>query len=120
MLDGGTQNEARVFKGLKFESAVRLFEHREFALIHARGCGELSFVQSDPGDYVIAGRLVPPFLTLPQRYVQVIDCAWRGDFAADFTETAKDDACRTLRLEMFAAEIPCFGLDAFHLRRKGG
>src|SRR5713101_9749813 len=54
MLDRGTQNEARVFKSLKCECAVRLVEHREFTLIHDSGCGDLSFVESDPFDRVIA------------------------------------------------------------------
>src|SRR2546430_16625851 len=34
MLDRRTEDEARVFKGFKFEGCVRFFEHGELALLH--------------------------------------------------------------------------------------
>src|SRR2546425_7425524 len=62
MLDGRTQDEARVFEGLEFESAVRLFEHRQLALVHDLRRCELSPMHGDPGDRVIVRRIVAPLL----------------------------------------------------------
>src|SRR5207247_8926486 len=42
----------------------------------------------------------------------------RGHLTRGFTEAAKDDARRTVRLETLAPEVLCFGFYAFHLRRK--
>src|SRR5439155_18227811 len=58
MLDGRTEDEACVFKGLEFEGAIRLFEYGQLALIHDLRRSELSLVHGDPRDRVIARRLV--------------------------------------------------------------
>src|SRR5882762_2242420 len=119
MLDGRTQDEAGVFKSLEFEGAARLLEHGQLALVHDLRRSQLSLVHGDPGDGMILRRLVTPFLALLQRNVQVVDGGRRGDFAAGLTVVAKDDARRTMRLEVLASEVLCLGFDAFHLRRKG-
>src|SRR5947208_4290667 len=118
MLDRRAQDEAGVCKGFEFEGAVRLFEHRQLALIHDLRRSELSLVHGDPRDRVIARRLVTPFLALLQRNVQVVDRGRRGDLARGFAVASEDHARRTVRLEVLAPEVLCFGIDAFHLRRK--
>src|SRR5882672_4796667 len=54
MLDGRAQDESRVFERFKVESAVRLFEHRQLALVHDLRRCQLSPMHGDPGDGVIA------------------------------------------------------------------
>src|SRR5436309_15639176 len=44
MLDGRTEDEARVINGFKFEGRVRLFEHDQLALIDDLRRSELSLV----------------------------------------------------------------------------
>src|SRR5712691_1431702 len=53
MLDGRAQDESRVFKRFKVESTVRLFEHRQLALVHDLRRCQLSSMHGDPGDRVI-------------------------------------------------------------------
>src|SRR6267378_1799296 len=118
MLDGRTQDEARVFEGLEFESAVRLLEHRQLALVDDLRRREISPMHGDPGHRVIVRRIVAPLLALLQRNVQVVHRRRRGHLARGFTEAAEDDARRTARLEMLAPEIACFGCDVLHLRRQ--
>src|SRR5712691_820393 len=118
MLDRRAQDKARVFERFKFEGAVRLFEHRKLALVDDLRHCQLSPMHRDPGDRVIVRRIVAPLLALLERNVQVVDGRRRGDLARGFTEAAKDDARRTVRLEMLAPEIACFGCDVLHLRRQ--
>src|SRR5216117_1132666 len=118
MLDGRTEDEACVFKGLEFEGAIRLFEYGQLALIHDLRRSELSLVHGDPRDRVIARRLVAPFLALLQSDVQVVDRGRCGNLARRLPIAAEDNARRALRLEVLASEVLCFGFDAFHLRRK--
>src|SRR6267378_5269231 len=72
MLDGRTQDEARVFEGLEFESAVRLLEHRQLALVDDLRRREISPMHGDPGDRVIVRRLVAPLLAFLQRDIQIV------------------------------------------------
>src|SRR5712691_5338058 len=118
MLDGRSQDEARVFARFKFESAVRLFEHRQLALVHDLRRCQLSPMHGDPGDRVIARRLVAPLLAFLKRNVQVVDGRRRGDLASGFAVAAEDDARRPVRPEALASEVLCFRFYAFHLRRK--
>src|SRR6267378_8453047 len=67
MLDGRTQDEARVFEGLEFEGAVRLFEHRQLAPVHDLRRRQLSPMHRDPGDRVRVRRIVAPFLAFRER-----------------------------------------------------
>src|SRR6267378_8052718 len=105
MLDGRAQDEARVVEGFEFESAVRLFEHRKVALVHDLRRRQLSSMHRDPGDCVLFRRLVAPLLAFLQRDIQIVHRRRRGHLARGFTEAAKDDARRTMRLEMLAPEI---------------
>ena len=116
MLDSRAQDEARVFERFEFERAVRLFEHRQLACLHER-C-ELSSMHRDPSNGVLVRRIVAPFLAFLQRDIQIVHRRRRGHLARGFTEAAKDDARRTVRLEMPAPEIACFGCDVLHLRRQ--
>src|SRR5438034_4409973 len=118
MLDGRAQDKARVFDWLEFAGAVRLLEHRELPLVHDLGRCELSPMHGDPGDRVIVRRIVAPLLALLERNVQIVHRRRRGHLTRGFTEAAKDDARRTVRLETLAPEVLCFGFYAFHLRRK--
>src|SRR5438034_8197837 len=115
MLDGRTEDEACVFKGFKFEGAVRLFEYGQLALIHALRRSELSLVHGDPRDRVIARRLVAPFLAFLQRDLEVVDRRRRGDLARGFAVAAEDDARRPGPLEVSRAEILRLGVGAFHV-----
>src|SRR6266853_3906631 len=117
MLDSRAQDEARVFERFEFERAVRLFEHRQLACLHER-C-ELSSMHRDPSNGVLVRRIVAPFLAFLQRDIQIVHRRRRGHLARGFTEAAKDDARRTVRLEMLAPEIACFGCDVLHFRRQG-
>src|SRR5437867_7077434 len=118
MLDGRAQDEARLFERFKFESAVRLLEHRQLALVHDLRRCQLSPMHGDPGDRVIVRRFVAPFLALFERDVQIVHRRRRGHLAHGFTEAAEDDARRAVRPEALAPEVLCFGFYAFHLRRK--
>src|SRR5436309_5602473 len=118
MLDRGAQDEARVVERFEFERAVRLFEHRQLALVHDLRRCQLSPMHGDPGDRMIVRRIVAPLLALLQRDIQIVDRRRRGHLARGFTEAAKDDARRAVRLEALAPEVLCFGFYAFHLRRK--
>src|SRR5437016_12011129 len=62
MLDGRAQDKARVFARFEVESAVRLFEHRQLALVHDLRRCQLSPMHGDPGDGVPVRRIVAPFL----------------------------------------------------------
>src|SRR5437773_2768172 len=92
MLDGRTEDKARVFERFKFESAVRFFEHRQLALVHDLRRCELSPMHGDPGDRVIVRRIVAPLLALLERNVQIVHRRRRGHLTRGFTEAAKDDA----------------------------
>src|SRR6266581_9344519 len=105
MLDGRAQDESRVFERFEVESTVRLFENRQLALVHDLRRRQLSPMHGDPGDRVIVRRLVAPLLALRERDIQVVHRRRRGHLARGFTEAAKDDARRTVRLEMLAPEI---------------
>src|SRR5258708_15423934 len=118
MLDRRAQDKARLFERFKFESAVRLFEHRQLALVHDLRRCELPPMHRDPGDRVLVRRIVAPFLAFLQRNVQVVDGRRRGDLARGFAVAAEDDARRAVRPEALAPEVLCFGFYAFHLRRK--
>src|SRR5712691_1451577 len=118
MLDGRTQDEARVFERFKFEGLVRLLEHRQLALVHDLRRCQLSPMHRDPGNRVPVRRIIAPFLAFLQRHVQIVHRRRRGHLTRGFTEAAKDDARRTMRLETLAPEVLCFGFYAFHLRRK--
>src|SRR5437773_2225937 len=118
MLDGRAQDKARVFDCFEFEGAVRLLEHRELPLVHDLGRCKLSPMHGDPGNRVLVRRIVAPLLALLERNVQIVHRRRRGHLARGFTEAAKDDARRTVRLETLAPEVLCFGFYAFHLRRK--
>src|SRR6266571_7350841 len=118
MLDGRTEDEARVFESFEFESAVRLFEHRQLALVHDLRRCQLSPMHGDPGDRVIVRRIVAPLLALLQRDIQIVHRRRRGHPTRGFAVAAEDDARRTVRLETLAPEVLCFGFYAFHLRRK--
>src|SRR5438034_289708 len=118
MLDGRTEDEARVFRGFKFEGAIRLFEYGQLALIHDLRRSELSLVHGDPRDRVIARRFVTPFLAFLQRDLEVVDRRRRGDLARGFAVAAEDDARRALRLEMLGAQVLGAGFDIFHLGRQ--
>src|SRR6266568_803414 len=102
MLHRRTQDEARVFERLEFERAVRLFEHRQLALVDDLRRCQLSSMHGDPGDRVIVRWLVAPFLALLQRDIQIVHRRRRGHLTRGFTEAAEDDARRTVRLEMLA------------------
>src|SRR6266568_5649759 len=102
MLDGRTQDKAGVFERFKFEGPVRLFEHRQLALVHDLRRCQLSPMHGDPGDRVIVRWLVAPFLALLQRDIQIVHRRRCGHLARGFTEAAEDDARRTVRLEMLA------------------
>src|SRR6267378_214557 len=118
MLDGRTQDEARVVERFEFQSAVRLFEHRQVALVHDLRRCQLSPMHCDPGDCVLFRGLVAPLLAFLQRDIQVVHRRRRRHLARGFTEAAEDDARRTVRLEMLAPEIACFGCYVLHLRRQ--
>src|SRR5712691_129125 len=118
MLDCRAQDESRVFERFKVESAVRLFENRQLALVHDLRRCQLSSMHGDPGNRVPVRRIIAPFLAFLQRHVQIVHRRRRGHLAPAFTEAAKDDARRTMRLETLAPEVLCFGFYAFHLRRK--
>src|SRR2546429_544504 len=118
MLDGRTEDEARVFDCFEFEGTVRFLEHRELPLVHDLRRCQLSPMHGDPGDRVLVRRIIAPFLAFLQRHVQIVHRRRRGHLTRGFTEAAKDDARRTVRLETLAPEVPCFGFYAFHLRRK--
>src|SRR6266571_3326618 len=118
MLDGRAEDKARVFARFKIKSPVRLFEHRQLALVYDLRRCQLSSMHGDPGDRVIVRWLVTPFLALRERHVQIVHRRRRGHLTRGFTEAAKDDARRTVRLETLAPEVLCFGFYAFHLRRK--
>src|SRR6266704_834886 len=118
MLDGRAQDKARVFERLEFEGAVRFLEHRELPLVHDLRRRQLSPMHGDPGHRVRVRRIVAPLLALRERDIQIVHRRRRGDLARGFTEAAKDDARRTVRLEMLAPEIACFGCDVLHLRRQ--
>src|SRR5712692_6484320 len=118
MLDGRAQDEARVFERFEVESPVRLFEHRQLALVHDLRRCQLSSMHGDPGDRVIVRRIVAPLLAFLKRNVQVVDGRRRGDLARGFAVAAEDDARRAVRPEALAPEVLCFGFYAFHLRRK--
>src|SRR5882672_4577622 len=60
MLDRRTQDEARVVERFEFESAVRLFEHRQLALVHDLRRRQLSSMHGDPGNRVLVRRIVAP------------------------------------------------------------
>src|SRR5712664_2835762 len=70
MLDRRAQDEARAFKGFKFEGPARRFEHGQLAPVHDLRRSEPSPVHGDPGDGVIFRRLVAPSLALLKRNVQ--------------------------------------------------
>src|SRR5712692_7955880 len=118
MLDSRAQDEARVVERFEFERAVRLFEHRQLALVHDLRRRQLSSMHGDPGNRVRVRRIVAPLLALLQRDIQIVHRRRRGHLARGFTEAAKDDARRTVRPEALAPEVLCFGFYAFHLRRK--
>src|SRR5437773_4939242 len=118
VLDRRSQDEARVLARLEVERAVRFLEYREFPCLHDLRRGELALVHGDPGDCVLFRRFVAPFLALLQRDIQIVHRRRRGHLARGFTEATKDDSRRTLRLEMLAPEIACFGCDVLHLRRQ--
>src|SRR5256885_6037682 len=118
MLDGRTEDEARVFDCFKFEGTVRFLEHRELPLVHDLRRCQLSPMHGDPGDRVPVRRIIAPFLAFLQRHVQIVHRRRRGHLTRGFTEAAKDDARRTVRLETLAPEVPCFRCDALHLRRQ--
>src|SRR6266853_1861715 len=119
MLDRRAQDKARLFERFKFESAVRLFEHRQLALVHDLRRCQLSPMHRDPGDRVLVRRIVAPLLAFRERDIQIVHHRRRGYLARGFAEAAEDDARRTVRLEMLAPEIACFGCDVLHLRRQG-
>src|SRR5216117_580227 len=118
VLHRGAQDEARVVERLEFQSAVRLFEHGQLALVHDLRRCQLSSMHCDPGDFVLFRGLVAPLLAFLQRDIQIVHRPRRGHLARGFTEAAEDDARRTVRLEMPAPEIACFGCDVLHLRRQ--
>src|SRR5258708_22963118 len=62
MLDGRTQDKARVFERFEFEGAVRLLEHRQLALVHDLRRCQLSSMHRDPGNRVLVRRIVSPLL----------------------------------------------------------
>src|SRR6266480_3166914 len=109
MLDGRTEDKARVFACFKFEGLVRLFEHRQLALVHDLRRCQLSPMHGDPGDRVIVRRIIAPLLALRERNIQIVHRRRRGHLTRGFTEAAEDDARRYMRLEMLAPEIACFG-----------
>src|SRR6266480_5404873 len=109
MLDGRTEDEARVFACFKFEGAVRLFENRKLALVRDLRRCQLSPMHGNPGDRVIVRRIVAPLLALRERDIQIVHRRRRGHLTRGFTEAAEDDARRYMRLEMLAPEIACFG-----------
>src|SRR6266446_10754254 len=88
MLDSRAQDEARVFERFEFERAVRLFEHRQLALVDDLRRCQLSSMHRDPGDRVIVRRIVAPLLAFLQRNVQIVHRRRRGDLARGFTEAA--------------------------------
>src|SRR5258708_16398707 len=57
MLDGRTQDEARVFERFEFESGVRLFEHGQLALVHDLRRCQLSAMHCDPGNALLVRRI---------------------------------------------------------------
>src|SRR5437870_1893204 len=118
MLHRGAQDEARVVERFEFESTVRLLEHRQLALVHDLGRRQLSPMHGDPGHRVRVRRIIAPLLALLQRDIQIVHRRRRGHLTRGFTEAAEDDARRTVRLEMLAPEIACFGCDVLHLRRQ--
>src|SRR6266581_3626932 len=118
MLDGRAQDKARVFERFEFEGAVRFLEHRELPLVHDLRRRQLSPMHRDPGNRVPVRRIIAPFLAFLQRHVQIVHRRRRGHLTRGFTEAAKDDARRAVRLEMLAPEIACFGCDVLHLRRQ--
>src|SRR6266581_4656726 len=118
MLDGRAQDEARVFARFEVKSPVRLFEHRQLALVHDLRRCQLSSMHCDPGNPVIVRRFVAPFLALRERDIQIVHRRRRGHLTRGFTEAAEDDARRAVRPEALAPEVLCFGFYAFHLRRK--
>src|SRR5437667_5640799 len=118
MLDSRAQDEARVVERFEFERAVRLFEHRQLALVHDLRRRQLSSMHGDPGNRVLFRRTIAPLLALRERNVQIVHRRRRGHLTRGFTEAAEDDARRTVRLEMLAPEIACFGCDVLHLRRQ--
>src|SRR5712692_9496732 len=72
MLDSRAQDEAGVVERFEFERAVRLFEHRQLALVHDLRRCELSPMHGDPGDGVIARRIIAPLLALRERDIQIV------------------------------------------------
>src|SRR5882672_9314640 len=118
MLHRGAQDEAGVVERFEFEGTVRLFEHRQLALVHDLRRRQLSPMHGDPGHRVRVRRIVAPLLALLQRDIQIVHRRRRGHLARGFTEAAEDDARWTVRLEMLAPEIACFGCDVLHLRRQ--
>src|SRR5882762_3881679 len=118
VLDRRAQDEARVVERFEFEGTVRLFEHRQLALLDDLRRRQLSPMHCDPGDCVLFRRLVAPLLAFLQRDIQIAHRPRRGHLARGFTEAAEDDARRTVRLEMLAPEVACFGCDVLHLRRQ--
>src|SRR3989442_8183253 len=118
MLDSRAQDEAGVVERFEFERAVRLFEHRQLALVHDLRRRQLSPMHGDPGHRVLVRRLVAPLLALRERDIQIVHRRRRGDLARGFAEAAEDDARRTVRPEALAPEVLCFGFYAFYLRRK--
>src|SRR6266705_3310332 len=118
MLDGRAQDKARVFERFEFEGAVRFLEHRELPLVHDLRRRQLSPMHRDPGNRVPVRRIIAPFLAFLQRHVQIVHRRRRGHLTRGFTEAAKDDARRTMRLETLAPEIAGFRCDALHLRRQ--
>src|SRR5713101_2832488 len=119
MLDGRAQDKARVFERFEFEGAVRFLEHRELPLVHDFRRRQLSPMHGDPGHRVRVRRIVAPLLALRERNIQIVHRRRCWHLARGFTEAAKDDARGTVRLEMLAPEIACFGCDVLHLRRQG-
>src|SRR5438093_9476016 len=78
----------------------------------------LSPMLGNPGDRVLVRSIVAPLLALRERDIQIVHRRRRGHLARGFTEAAEDDARRTVRLEMLAPEIACFGCDVLHLGRQ--
>src|SRR2546430_7953750 len=119
MLDGRTEDEARVFDCFEFEGTLRFLEHRELPLVHDLRRCQLSPMHRDPGDRVIVRRIVAPLLAFLQRDIQIVHHRRRGHLARGFAVAAEDDARRAVRPEALAPEVLCFGFYAFHLRRQG-